>query len=83
MCVCVCAYIFRDYETELYALAKRLDCFNIETNNKLLRTALTHKSWVIGDPSDVFDQTERRASSDEALNEQENYNDRLTLLGNH
>ncbi|XP_062514216.1 large ribosomal subunit protein mL44-like isoform X1 [Corticium candelabrum] len=70
-----------DYETELYALAKRLDCFNIETNNKLLRTALTHKSWVIGDPSDVFDQTERRASSDEALNEQENYNDRLTLLG--
>lgn len=75
--ICIC----RDYETELYALAKRLDYFNVETNNKLLRTALTHKSWIIGSPSEVFEQTKDVATSTEVLDEPEQYNDRLTLLG--
>jgi dsRNA-specific ribonuclease len=69
-----------DYETELYALAKRLEYFNEETSNRLLRTALTHKSWVIGDPSEIFGLT-KRLGSVEALEEPQQYNDRLTLLG--
>jgi large subunit ribosomal protein L44 len=64
----------------LYALAKRLEYFNEETSNRLLRTALTHKSWVIGDPSEIFGLT-KRLGSVEALEEPQQYNDRLTLLG--